>query len=90
MYVARYGADSGVFRVNQSGDASLGPRNRCDRLPEFAGLRQDGNLYISESFSSDAPLTEYRGCDIGFGPFFGPGGIWRVAPGRQRRAVAVS
>lgn len=70
-----------MYRVDQSGHARLVPGTDAIVFPNALAFDRAGNLYISESFSFDAPLTEYPGCDIGFGSFFGQGGIWRVAPG---------
>lgn len=81
VYVARYGAAQGVYRVDQSGHASLIPGTDAIVFPNALAFDKAGNLYVSESFSFDAPLAAYPGCDIGFGSSFGQGGIWRVAPG---------
>jgi sugar lactone lactonase YvrE len=78
VYVARGAPYRGVYKVDQMGDATLVPGTDAIISSNALAFDKRGNLYITETWSVDAPLAEYPGCDVGFGPFFGPGGIWRV------------
>lgn len=83
VYVARGAPNNGVFKIDQMGNAELVPGTDAIAFPNALAFDKRGNLYITETFSFDVPLVEYPGCDIGLGPFFGPGGIWRVPRGGE-------
>lgn len=75
--------NNGVYRVDKQGNAERLPGTEAIVFPNSLAFDKRGNLYVTESFSFDPPLAEFPGCDIGFGPFFGQGGIWRIPPGGQ-------
>lgn len=87
VYVAREGPGNGVYVIDQSGNARLVPGTDAIVFPNSLAFDKRGNLYITETFSFDAPLTEFPGCDIGAGPFFGPGGIWVVPRGGEAQVL---
>lgn len=87
VYLAREGSDNGVYKINQNGEANLVPGTDAIVFPNSLTFDKRGNLYITETFSFDAPLTEFPGCDIGAGSFFGPGGVWIVPRGGEAQLV---
>ena len=84
VYAAReVPPDNGVYRVDRSGNVERIPGTEAIVFPNALAFDKRGNLYVTETFSFDPPLSEYPGCDIGSGPFFGQGGIWRIPPGGE-------
>ena len=94
VYVARGFPYLGVWKVaRDGGSAVMLPGTDQIVLPNALAFDWWGNLYISETFSFDAPLQDYSasGCampDITQPPGtltseFGPGGIWKVPPGGE-------
>lgn len=84
VYAAReVPPNNGVYRVDKKGNAERLPGTEAIVFPNSLAFDKRGNLYVTESFSLDPPLAEFPGCDIGFGPFFGRGGIWRIPPGGE-------
>jgi len=75
VYAARP-AGRGVSRVDRYGQASHVPGTEQIAGINALAFDDQGNLYITQSFSFDPPLKEYP-C----GGFFGQGGIWRVPRG---------
>ena len=59
---------NGVFRVDQAGNIALLPGTEQIVFPDGLAFDQEGNLYITESWSLENPNC---------GPY-GNGGIWRV------------
>jgi sugar lactone lactonase YvrE len=68
--MARFGTDTGVYRVDREGHVELLPGS--DQIVFANALAFDGwgTLYVTESYS-------------GTPPSYGPGGIWRIARGGQ-------
>ena len=62
---------NGVFRVDQAGNIVLLPGTEQIVFPDGLAFDQEGNLYITESWSLENPNC---------GPY-GNGGIWRVPRG---------
>ena len=80
VYVTRsVGTNNGVFRVSQDGQAVRLSGTEKILFPNSLAFDAQGNLFITESFSFDPPLTPYPGTN-GIAPAFGRGGIWRVPP----------
>jgi len=74
VYAARPGR--GVSRVDRYGQASHVPGTEQIAGINALAFDDQGNLFITQSFSFDPPLKEYP-C----GGSFGRGGIWRVPRG---------
>jgi sugar lactone lactonase YvrE len=70
-----YAAAIGVWRVDTAGNAELLPGTEAISFPNKLAFDQEGNLYITQSFSLDPPLAKYAG------GWFGRGGIWRIPRG---------
>lgn len=73
-------ASHGVYRIDRDGKAVLLPGTENILAANALAFDQRRNLYITESFSLDPPLTPYPGCNPEI-PAFGRGGIWRLPPG---------
>lgn len=80
VYVARNIAPSnGVFRVSSDGQAIRLPGTEQIVLPNSLAFDPEGNLFVTETFSFDPPLTPYAYTNY-IAPAFGRGGIWRIPP----------
>ncbi|MBI4325336.1 MAG: SMP-30/gluconolactonase/LRE family protein [Chloroflexi bacterium] len=80
VYVARAVApNNGVFRVDRTGQAVRLPGTEQMIFPNALAFDSQGNLFVTESFSFDPPLTPYPGTN-GIAPAFGRGGLWRIPP----------
>lgn len=74
VYVARSIApNNGVYRVDRQGRAVRLPGTERMVMPNALAFDKAGNLYVTETFSLDLPLTSFAN-----GSSFGAGGIWRI------------
>lgn len=65
--------DNGVYRVDRHGRAFRLPGTEQIVLPNALTFDNNGNLYVTETYSFDPPLVSYPD-----GSAFGRGGIWRI------------
>jgi sugar lactone lactonase YvrE len=80
VYVARDVApNNGVFRVDTAGHAIRLPGTEQIVMANSMAFDTEGNLFVTESFSFDPPLTPYAYTNY-IAPAFGRGGIWRIPP----------
>ncbi|HZD21897.1 MAG TPA: SMP-30/gluconolactonase/LRE family protein [Acidimicrobiia bacterium] len=77
VYAARQvQPNNGVYKVDEDGNAILVPGTDAIVFPNSLAFDNQGNLYITETFSFDPPLTSFGNCGD-----FGLGGIWKVPKG---------
>jgi sugar lactone lactonase YvrE len=80
VYVTRDVApNQGVYRVSPDGQAVRLSGTEQIVFPNSLAFDPEGNLFVTESFSFDPPLTPYAYTNY-LAPAFGRGGIWRVPP----------
>jgi sugar lactone lactonase YvrE len=72
VYVAKIGQDAGVYVVDRDGYAVRLPGTEQINYPNGLALDQQGNLYITDTYSLDS-----NGCD----GLYGQGGIYRFPKG---------
>jgi len=68
--MARFGSDTGVYRVDREGQVELLPGSDQIVFANALAFDHRGTLYVTESYS-------------GTPPNYGPGGIWRIPRGGQ-------
>ena len=80
VYVTRDVApNQGVYQVSPDGQAVRLPGTEQIVFPNSLAFDPEGNLFVTESFSFDPPLTPYAYTNY-VAPAFGRGGIWRIPP----------